>query len=147
MAGELGGYQRLVLGVNTGGCGPPSSSLTLSLCLEAHAFITRKLHSLEFIVPNTSCPSSLCRSAAQPALPNAEPKRRLGAQLPAVAEAFRRLKAKGIGGAFVWALDNSCACGYKTEAALLAIAAEAPGLQGGAASHEHSSQHCCCVIA
>ena len=68
-----------------------------------------------------------------------------------MAAAFRRLKAKGIGGAFVWALDNSCACGYQTEAALLAIASEPAavvvpaGAAGSAPLHHHPPQQCCCV--
>ncbi|KAI7842444.1 hypothetical protein COHA_004083 [Chlorella ohadii] len=55
---------------------------------------------------------------------NTEPDERRGAQLPAIVEAFRVLRARGIGGAFVWALDNSCGCGYAAEAALLRLAAE-----------------------
>jgi hypothetical protein len=119
-----------------------SVSLSGGACIDHRTPLSRRPQA-----PITALSSSLGLPSARPARPNAAPKRRLGAQLPAVAEAFRRLKAKGIGGAFVWALDNSCACGYKTEAALLAIAAEPPGTQGGTASHGHSSQHCCCVIA
>lgn len=59
-------------------------------------------------------------SSANPA----EPDERRGAQLPAIVEAFRVLRARGIGGAFVWALDYSCGCGYAAEAALLRLAAE-----------------------
>lgn len=57
-------------------------------------------------------------------IPTAEPDQRRGAQLPALLQAFRVLRGRGIGGAFVWALDNSCGCGYAAEAALLQAAAE-----------------------
>lgn len=87
----------------------------------------------------------------------AEPDKRRGPQLPACLDAFRQLKAKGIGGAFTWALDNSAAGGYQAERALLDIAAEEQAWQGvplppplnqqdgdgqGAAGSE---QHCCGV--
>ena len=55
---------------------------------------------------------------------NAEPDQRRGAQLDAALDAFRQLRAKGIGGAFAWALDNSASSGYAAEAGLLSIAAE-----------------------
>lgn len=54
---------------------------------------------------------------------NTEPQQLRGPQLAASLEAFRRLHARGIGGAFTWALDNSCGAGYAAESALLQIAA------------------------
>jgi hypothetical protein len=66
--------------------------------------------------------------------PCAEPDQKRGPQLDALLAAFRVLKARGIGGAFVWALDNSCGCGYAAEAALLRIAAE-PAPPAAAATH------------
>ncbi|KAL4425041.1 hypothetical protein ABPG77_001819 [Micractinium sp. CCAP 211/92] len=76
LAREVGGYQRLVLGVNT------------------------------------------------------EPQQLRGPQLAASLEAFRRLCTRGIGGAFTWALDNSCQAGYAAERALLQIAAQPLGAPG-----------------
>ena len=52
-----------------------------------------------------------------------EPEVKRGAQLPALLEAFRALRAKGLGGAFLWALDNSALSGYEAERALLEAAA------------------------
>ncbi|PSC68226.1 chitinase 2-like [Micractinium conductrix] len=42
---------------------------------------------------------------------NTEPEQLRGPQLAACLDAFRRLKARGIGGAFTWALDNSAVNG------------------------------------
>lgn len=55
---------------------------------------------------------------------NTEPDELRGPRLEACLEALRVLKPRGIGGAFVWALDNSPASGYAAEAALLRLAAE-----------------------
>ncbi|KAI3424732.1 hypothetical protein D9Q98_008121 [Chlorella vulgaris] len=68
---------------------------------------------------------------------NTEPDEKRGPQLDACLAAFRVLKARGIGGAFVWALENSCGCGYAAEAALLRIAAE----QQTTAPHTLPLQH------
>lgn len=55
---------------------------------------------------------------------NTEPQELRGPCLEACLEALRVLRARGIGGAFVWALDNSPASGYASETALLCLAAE-----------------------
>ncbi|KAL4422304.1 hypothetical protein ABPG75_008501 [Micractinium tetrahymenae] len=55
---------------------------------------------------------------------NTEPRQLRGPQLVASLEAFRRLRARGISGAFTWALDNSAESGYAAERGLLQIAAE-----------------------
>lgn len=83
----------------------------------------------------------------------AEPDQKRGPQLGALLAAFRVLKARGIGGAFVWALDNSHGCGYAAEAALLSIAAEpavpagpeCSGATGSAPACSKAESSCCCV--
>ena len=52
-----------------------------------------------------------------------EPDAKRGVQLPALVEAFSALRGKGVGGAFLWALDNSALSGYEAERALLEAAA------------------------
>lgn len=100
----------------------------------------------------------------------AEPKDLRGPRLGACLAALHVLKGRGIGGAFVWALDNSCGCGFQAESALLRIAGEPTGVHaqqqqgqaagggaqqaatGGAAASgggqhvaSYSGSTCCCI--
>ena len=73
---------------------------------------------------------------------NTEPDERRGPALPALLSAFVMLKARGLGGAFVWALDNSTGCGYQAERELLRLAAEPAGASAAAAAARRD-QGCC----
>lgn len=119
LAGELGGYGKLVLGVNTG-----ASTGVLASWSRAPAMPAARRHARfpPIHPPTRPLPTPVLtppQTAAEP-----DEGQRRGPRLAACVEAFRILRPRGLAGAFVWALENSCCGGYEAETALLQAAAE-----------------------
>lgn len=155
LARELGGYGRLTLGVNTGGVesGVGMLAWVCLTLLQATSFpVPTRASRLRLLADTVHVPvrSHQCKfvcllysacTGAHPEYCAAEPEQLRGPQLGACLEAFRRLKAKGLGGAFTWALDNSWGGGFQAEGALLRIAAEPAGPEAEPAQQQtHAAQ-------